>query len=158
MKNVKLLPFACALILPFCLDARDLYVYDDGNNLISTVREVKEISFDETNTKVISLSNEATSIELKSISFFTMNGPISGITENVSETGITACMDNETLHIKANEPVQRVEIYSKTGSLLDTATPNAIEYSHNMADLQNDVYLIKIVSGENQLIQKIVKK
>ncbi len=42
MKNFKLLPFACALMLPMCLDAMDLYVYDSNNSLISTVKEVKK--------------------------------------------------------------------------------------------------------------------
>jgi|GEM_PF-5696307 len=158
MKNFKLLPFACALMLPMCLDAMDLYVYDSNNSLISTVKEVKEISFDETKMKVISLSDEATNIDLKSISFFTMNEPLSGITENVANAGIFTGIDGEILRISAKEPIRKLEIYSMDGTLLDSAAPNANEYSCSMTDLQSNVYLVKIVAGENQLIQKVVKK
>lgn len=156
MKNVKLLPLACSLLLPFYLDARDLYVYDDGGTLVSTIKDVKEISFDETNMKVISLSNEATNVELKSFSFFTLNDPVSSISDNTID--IIVRMNGENLLVNANESIQKLEIYSVDGILLNEINPNTTECNYNMSEVQSGVYLIKVVIGENQLIQKIVKR
>ncbi len=107
--------------------------------------------------KVISLSDEATNIDLKSISFFTMNDPLSGITENVANAGIFTGIDGEILRISAKEPIRKLEIYSMDGTLMHSAAPNPKEYSCSKTDLQKNEYLVKIVAGENQLIQKVVK-
>ena len=53
--------------------------------------------------------------------------------------------------------IELIELYDISGKVLQSITPNAAEFTLNGVDLPNGVYFVKIKSGADFGMQKIIK-
>ena len=62
------------------------------------------------------------------------------------------------LTISAKEPISRIEIYNMLGQNILTLTPNQFEVEVNLSELQNAMYIVKVLSNDKIKIINILKK
>lgn len=83
-----------------------------------------------------------------------------GLNENqIREINVYPTIATESLHINSNTTISEIKIFSATGSLVHSSTPNLTKIELNVANLSIGQYIITLINDKGQAsTQKFVRK
>lgn len=158
--NIKLLAAACLMVSGLTAMGNDVFVYDGTHaEPIQSMNDVKKITFTENAITLVGADGTETTVDFTAFSYFTfVKEEMSGI-EDVAKGGdIAVTVRGGMLDVNATEPIARVEMYSMQGQRMLSLAPDAASVSESIAHCANGIYIVKVVAGGNEKVQKIIKR
>ena len=93
----------------------------------------------------------------KSSGNYAFNNTLSNHQNSISEVKIYPNPTNAIWNLSFTNPIDNVELFDTTGKILQTYNPNATQFELDGTSLSNGVYFVKIKSGLDFAVQKIIK-
>ena len=93
----------------------------------------------------------------KSSGNYAFNNTLSNHQNSISEVKIYPNPTNAIWNLSFTNPIDNVELFDTTGKILQSFTPNANQFQLDGNALSNGVYFVKIKSGADFTVQKIIK-
>ena len=93
----------------------------------------------------------------KSSGNYAFNNTLSNHQNSISEVKIYPNPTNAIWNLSFTNPIDNVELFDTTGKILQTYNPNATQFELDGTSLSNGVYFVKIKSGADFTVQKIIK-
>ena len=144
------------LLANFAVQSKTVTIYDSAGEELATVENVSKLSFSDTQMTITDA--EGTAVwDFVDFAYLKFSGA-SGVME-VSNTGLRTYLDGAaTLHISAPHAISNVSIYSVQGTQVAAFAPNAEAAEYSLAEYPSGIYVVRVISGTEQTIVKIVKK
>ena len=93
----------------------------------------------------------------KSSGNYAFNNTLSNHQNSISEVKIYPNPTNAIWNLSFTNPIDNVELFDTTGKILQSFTPNANQFQLDGNALSNGVYFVKVKSGADFTVQKIIK-
>ncbi len=159
MKNLKLLA-ACLIATCASASAEDLYFYNEGNTqLVQSVKDVTKITFSENAIELTTGDGSTTSIDFAKFNYFQFTEENEGGVDGIEAAGNTRIAIDAAglLKVASNAAIESIEVFNIQGAKLFEANPNATEFTQSLANTPKGIYIVRVVAGGSEKVQKIIK-
>ena len=157
-KNI-LATVVLTLLVVLSARATDVYVYHSGNySALSTILSAHKITFTTDSVIIITEKNlvrKASFADFDYLRFY--QTPIPTAVSSVTDDAVSILFDGRTIHIQSPSRINRVELFSAGGALLQRLSPQDHEVSYSVTELPAGVYLLKTATAGRIIIKKIIK-